>query len=460
MSACRLAMAVAPHAQRCWVAAGPGNNGGDGLEAALQMHLRGIPVTVTLLSPPEKLPSDAHAAWQRCRATGVKITDGLPAWLAAMGPEDICVDALLGIGASRAPQGTLLGAVHALNRSQARVLSLDIPTGLDPHTGQPLNGSGQLENVVRADHTLTYLAAKPGLFMTHGRDACGHIWLDTLVAEQAYSTATIAPVAERNPPAQALRTPHAGHKGMYGDVAIIGGEALGLRGMGMGGAALLAATAALHAGAGRVMLSWLGSQPDHLPEQPDVMLRSFDRLELETICAVCGCGGGIAVTDCLPAVIQRSRQLVLDADALNAFALAPELHSMLRQRPAGSTVLTPHPKEAAQLLGTEVSHIQADRLACAKTIAHQFNCVVVLKGSGTVLAAPACTPRINTTGNGRLSVGGTGDVLAGLVGARLAQGLSGWDAASVAVWRHGQAADRWPQDLSLTASRLAQGLTR
>jgi hydroxyethylthiazole kinase-like uncharacterized protein yjeF len=460
LSACRLSMAIAPHAQRCWVAAGPGNNGGDGLETALQLHLRGVPVTVTLLSPPDKLPLDAHAAWQRAHASGVEIVTDLPTWLDAMGPQDLCIDALLGIGASRAPQGALLQAIQALNSSPAQVLALDLPTGLAPHSGQTLESPDQLHAVVHADHTLTFLAAKPGLFMSHGRDVCGQIWLDTLVPPQDPSAFTMAPVAERNLPPHGAPPPHAGHKGTHGDVAVIGGEALSLRGMGMGGAALLAATAALNAGAGRVMLTWLGGQTEHLPELPDLMLRHFDCLELETLCVVCGCGGGTAIEAALPAIVQRSHRLVLDADALNVLARSRQLQDSLRRRAAGSTVLTPHPKEAARLLGSSVTQVQSDRLHSAQSLAAQFNCAVALKGSGTVIVAPGRTPRINTTGNGLLSIGGTGDVLAGLIGARMAQRHDAFEAASAAVWQHGRTADDWPHPATLTASRLAQALTR
>ena len=456
----QLALAVAPHAQRCWVAAGPGNNGGDGLEAAWNLHTRGVKVTVTLLSSPEKLPADAHAAWQRAIAAGVQVIDSVPPWLSSLDKRDICIDALLGIGASRAVQGQMLQAVHALNSCAAQVLALDVPTGLNAHSGQALDENGRLHSVVHADHTLTFLAGKPGLFMGHGRDACGQIWLDTLASAKSAAHASVHPVAERNPAARSLTARHAGHKGLHGDVAILGGESLSSRGMGMGGACLLAASAALHAGAGRVMLSWLGGQPEHLPEHPDLMLRRVDKLEMESLTTVCGCGAGAAVEDTLPEVLQRSHRLVLDADALNAIARTPQLGLALAQRPAGSTVLTPHPLEAARLLGLDVPQVQADRLQSAQSLARQFNCVVVLKGSGTVIADPVHTPRINTSGNGLLSIGGTGDVLAGLIGARMGQGLSGFEAASAAVWQHGHTADLWPPGLALTASRLARHLTR
>ena len=158
-------------------------------------------------------------------------------------------------------------------------------------------------------------------------------------------------------------------------------------------------------------------------------------------------------------VLARSAQLVLDADGLNAVAQNEAWALALRQRGDHQpTVITPHPLEAARLLKTDTRQIQNQRLQSAQNLADQFHCVVVLKGSGTVIAAPGQTPRINTTGNGKLAIGGTGDVLAGLIGARMAQGLNAFEAACNAVHQHGQVADAWPQDQALTASRLAQAL--
>jgi hydroxyethylthiazole kinase-like uncharacterized protein yjeF len=250
---------------------------------------------------------------------------------------------------------------------------------------------------------------------------------------------------------------HASHKGSHGDLAVIGGEADDA-GMGMTGAALLAASAALHAGAGRVLLSTLSGQAmDTAP--PDLMQRHWQSLELEHLQVVCGCGGGSAVKAALPDVMRRSKQLVLDADGLNAVSQDPRLQGLLRQRAQShTTVITPHPLEAARLLNSSTSEVQNNRLKAAQNLVNLFECTVVLKGSGTVIAAPGQTPRINTTGNGRLAMGGTGDVLAGLIGARMAQGSSAFEAACMAVAQHGQVADDWPQGWALTASRLARQL--
>jgi hydroxyethylthiazole kinase-like uncharacterized protein yjeF len=455
LATAQLAMAVAPHAQRIWVAAGPGNNGGDGLEAAFHLHRWGKHVSVSLLGSVDAMPADARAAWQRAHNAGVPISHGLPSdGLKGLGPNDLIIDALLGIGAKRPLQDTMLSWVEATNQSMARVLAVDAPTGLDADSGVLL-GEGQDAQCIKANHTLTFIAAKPGLFMGHGRDVCGHIWL----AHLGWTSNALgpAPAAWLNQVTARPTKSHASHKGSYGDVAVIGGEA-DVHGMGMTGAALLAATSALHAGAGRVILSLLSGQASSKAEA-DLMQRDWQSLNLERLHVVCGCGGGLSVKQVLPPVLQRSMQLVLDADGLNAVSLDPQLQALLRQRAQSqATVLTPHPLEAARLLNTHTQEVQNNRLAAAQNLTDMFHCTVILKGSGTVIASPGQTPRINHSGNGRLAVGGTGDVLAGLVGARMAQGYTAFEAACTAVAQHGQVADHWPEEQALTASGLAMRL--
>jgi len=170
---------------------------------------------------------------------------------------------------------------------------------------------------------------------------------------------------------------------------------------------------------------------------------------------VAGCGGGQAIREFLPQMLREARQLVLDADALNRTAEDPVLQQLVAQRPSGSTVMTPHPLEAARLLGCGSAHIQADRLAAAQALAQRFQCVVVLKGSGSIIATPGHIPHLNPTGNARLASAGTGDVLAGLIGARLASGQTALHAACDSVYQHGLAADHWPGPV-LNASALCQ----
>jgi hydroxyethylthiazole kinase-like uncharacterized protein yjeF len=233
------------------------------------------------------------------------------------------------------------------------------------------------------------------------------------------------------------------HKGSFGDVAVVGGAP------GMVGAALLAARAAHAAGAGRVFVEMLDGEALALdPLRPELMFRhgwtqgAAGTLAQSTV--VCGCGGGDAVRASLPRLLSLAARLVLDADALNALAADPSLATLLlaRSRRHAGTVLTPHPLEAARLLGSSTAEVQADRLSAARSLAGRFQCVVVLKGSGSIVAAPGHTPRINATGNASLATAGTGDVLAGWLGGRWAQSASAepFSLAVQAVAEHGAAA--------------------
>ena len=229
----------------------------------------------------------------------------------------------------------------------------------------------------------------------------------------------------------------------------------------MVGAAILAARAALHRGAGRVLVSLLGNTQLQLDiQQPELMLREFAALPLEQLTVVCGCGGGETVRTVLAQVLERSARLVLDADGLNAVASSGAFQQSLQMRAqrGQTTILTPHPLEAARLLGTSAAQVQSHRLMAAQQLAQRFACVAVLKGSGTVVAAPGTTPWLNPTGNARLAAAGTGDVLAGMVAARWASGIHAPQAATEAVFAHGLAADQWPANTPLTAGLLAQSL--
>jgi ADP-dependent NAD(P)H-hydrate dehydratase / NAD(P)H-hydrate epimerase len=434
LAVARLALAVAPHARIIWIACGPGNNGGDGLEAARHLLSWGKQVVVTREGDEARAPADARAALQRARAEGVPFGDTAPPhW-------DLAIDALLGIGSGRPLEGTMADWARAMNESAAPVLAIDLPSGLNADTGASMG--------VRADHTLSLLTLKPGLFTGNGRDAAGQVWFEDLDV----SGCAVEPTAWLNATPRRTARPHASHKGTYGDVAVIGGAA------GMTGAALLAATAALHAGAGRVYACPMGDAAPSLdPSQADLMFRSWPSLDLGRMAVACGCGGGDAIAAALPKVLSTAHALVLDADALNAIAADTQLQVLLRARSRRqrATVLTPHPLEAGRLLGCDAQQVQADRLRAARELVDRFECAVVLKGSGTVIATPACAPRINPTGNGRLATAGTGDVLAGMIAARLAMGENGFDAACGAVYDHGAAADRWPSELPLTAAALA-----
>lgn len=427
-----LALAVAPHARTIWIACGPGNNGGDGFEAAAQLIRRGKRVVITQLTPGEESPCDAAMALQCAQNAGVVFSDQPPSHA------DLCIDALFGIGTLKPWSERCALWITAMNAAGSPTLSVDLPSGLDADTGccAPLH--------VRAQHTLTLLTLKPGLFTADGREASGNIWFNNLGAQQpTQACAHLNPFQPTTPKA------HNSHKGSFGDVAIVGGATS------MEGAAVLAARGALHAGAGRVYVALLLADPmTHDPVQPELMFRDFTRLNLSDLTVVAGCGGGTEIEKRLSDVLQYASKLVLDADGINAIASQPPLQALLKIREPNSTVLTPHPLEAARLLNVSSSRVQSHRLSAAQSLAEQYSCVVALKGSGTVIAAPGKVPHINPTGNGCLASAGTGDVLAGMIGAHLAQGQSAFEASCLSVFRHGAIADGWASMGSFTAQSL------
>jgi hydroxyethylthiazole kinase-like uncharacterized protein yjeF len=275
--------------------------------------------------------------------------------------------------------------------------------------------------------------------------------------------------------------PHASHKGNFGDVLVLGGQDIAVNGEGMTGAAILAATAALRAGAGRVFVSLLGERAAldvrYEPLVPELMFRTLQRTVESDLpdraTTVCGCGGGEAVAAILPALLTRSHRLVLDADALNAIARDPAMQALVKQRrlQGWTTVLTPHPLEAARLLESTTEAVMRDRLAAAQGLADRLGAICVLKGSGSIVAAAGETPWINASGNGRLATAGTGDVLAGMIGAALAAPANHLNAdarhrVASAVFHHGKLADNWSTPglqhqtpavpATLTASSLAR----
>ena len=468
LAVARLALAIAPHAKCIWVACGPGNNGGDGFEAARHLHQWGKRVVVTCVEPGKNgLPMDARAARDQALAAGVSFADEAP-------PDfDFCIDALLGIGASLEPArpstARMLQWLRTMRETAAPCLAVDVPSGLnadsgassDPYFATDSGAARAYIHWATGQFTLSLLTLKPGLFTFKGRDSAGQVWFDALGVDVPTAEPPNAWLQGADSLAAAQR-PHSSHKGSFGDVAVLGGESTSTSHM--AGAALLAASAALHAGAGRVFVALLdGSALSVDPNQPELMFRSPDALDLRTQVVVCGCGGGEAVKAVLPKVLSAASRLVLDADALNAIASDTQLQTLLKARAARGhvTVLTPHPLEAARLLQVSTTQIQSDRLKAAAQLAELYRAVVVLKGSGSVIAACGRISRINSSGNALLATAGTGDVLAGMVGAYLANGSDAFDAACSAVFRHGQVADEWGQNGSgeaLTASRLGAAI--
>jgi hydroxyethylthiazole kinase-like uncharacterized protein yjeF len=416
------------------VLAGPGNNGGDALEAAYRLEQAGLQVTVLHDADPARQSADARQALQRAKNSSVRFAD--PALLSGIGSTHwtLVIDGLFGIGLMRPITGVWLGVVETINTLSCPVLALDVPSGLNADTG---NIVGPDRIAVRASHTITFIGDKPGLYTCDGRDYAGKIQVARLDIERKHFKSPHAHLNDVKFFAEALRQrSHNSHKGSYGDVAVIGGA------HGMGGAPILAARAAAKCGAGRIFAAFLEEAPAYDSVQPELMFRLAREFDFSsaTLVAGPGLGSSRAAHDVLARALNADVPLVLDADALNLVALEPGLQQKLAQRSEAS-ILTPHPLEAARLLAISSAAVQADRLAAARELARRFGATVVLKGSGTVIARSNGHVAINTTGNPALATAGTGDVLAGICGALLAQGWPEWDAALGAVWLHGHAAD-------------------
>lgn len=411
----KLALAVQPHARQIWVLCGPGNNGGDALVAAQLLQAAGRQVHISLCSDGRAAPPDADWALQQAQAAGLTIETLLPA---SPVKADLLIDGLLGLGLTRPPDGSVAEAIRLINSHDAPALAIDLPSGLN-------GDNGQAGLSVQARHTLALLTLKPGLFTAQGRDLCGEIWWDDLGQHPAVGAEARLVGRQALDDWQHLSgmRGHASHKGSWGDVLVVGGAA------GMRGAAWLAARAALAAGAGRVYACLLQAEagvaaPQDRPELmnwPESLLQFPDSWQRHIV--VAGCGGGAAIAAPLPDLLRHARRLVLDADALNAIAADTHLRQLLRTRQTlgNPSLLTPHPLEAARLLQSDTTQVQADRLGAAQALSLEFGCTVLLKGSGTVIASPHQMPAINSSGSAALATAGTGDVLAGWLGGLWAQ---------------------------------------
>lgn len=419
-----------PDVSGCLVLCGPGNNGGDGYVVADLAQADGLAVVVVALADPGGLRGDAAAAASRYLAHGGRVQSPGDPWPA--GPL-VIVDALFGTGLDRPLHGAAGALVRRANASGHPVLAIDVPSGLNADTGDAPG------DVIRAERTITFIAGKRGLW-TGAAPACtGQVTLEDLglpdsVAESQLPAAILldpASIARRLPP-----RPRDAHKGISGHVLVVGGD------HGYGGAVILAATAALRVGAGLVSVA---TRERHVPAllaaHPEIMASAVSTTgELEPLLArasVVAIGPGLGRDDWGRALLERvlasDRPIVVDADALNWLADQP---CRLEQ-----AILTPHPGEAARLLGRTVADVQADRWQAAADLHQRFGAVVVLKGAGTVIAGPVQPPAVCGDGNPGLAAGGSGDVLTGVCAGLLAQGLPGLAAAETGVLIHALAAD-------------------
>ena len=419
------------------VLAGPGNNGGDALVAARHLKSWWFRVTVVFTGNPDRLPQDAANALQAWRDAGGELLHTVP----PDGKWELVIDGLFGIGLARNLEGSPLELVRKMNAMDLPVLALDVPSGLDADAGQTFRAA------LRATHTLTFIALKPGLLTAYGPDYCGQVHVDTLGLDPSALLKPTGWLLEKCDVAAALKPrPRNSHKGMLGSVGILGGAPS------MCGAALLAGRAALKLGAGRVYAALLADDAPAVDMgQPELMLCSTERLfELDHLsCMVAGPGLGQSeqAVALLKRALETELPLVLDADALNLIASHAELQELTKNR-KGGTILTPHSAEAARLMDSTTHDIQQERVISARLLARRYNSLVVLKGAGSICAMPDETWLINPTGNPGLSSAGMGDVLSGMIAALIAQRLTPQQALLLAVYLHGAAADE----------RVAQGV--
>ncbi|GHA74502.1 NAD(P)H-hydrate dehydratase [Cognatilysobacter bugurensis] len=439
-----------PKARRLLIVCGPGNNGGDGYVLATHAQQSGRDVRVIASTDTPPISVLARDACRAYVAAGGRVGpfDG------ALPEADLVVDALFGIGLSRVPEGPSAALIDAMNAHDAPVFALDVPSGVDAERGSAPAAA------VRAACTLELIASKAGLRTGAALDCTGALGLATLDTEPFLEG--LLPVGTTLDARSLVRwlQPRSrdSHKGRHGRVLCVGGE------RGGGGAIMLCAEAALRTGAGLVDVATRGAHiAALLARTPEAMAHACDdvgalRPSVDAAdCIAIGPGlgqgeWGRALLDC---ALDAARPLVLDADALNLLVARPT------PLPPDA-IITPHPGEAARLLGTDTIGVQRDRIAAARSLVHRFGCVVVLKGAGTIVVAPDARLHVIAAGNPGLAVGGTGDVLTGVIAALRAQGLDAFDAAACGALLHAVAGDSAAADgqRGLRASDLMPWLRR
>ncbi len=433
------------------ILAGKGNNGGDGLVAGRHLQTEGVPVVVALVCREDEVSGDARVNLDIARRCGLDLRvvaeeSGLGA-LGALRPS-LVIDALLGTGVHGAPRGVTAAAIRLVGEFSAPVLAVDVPSGLDADSGRAEG------DCVRADRTVTMGCLKPGLVQYPGRTLAGEVevaaigWPLAAIEAEGLRLA----VTDRSEVAAWLprRKPDA-HKGTAGHLLVVAGS------RGLTGAAALASRAGLRAGAGLVTLALPASlQPLLASRLDEVMTLPVAETSAQSLserawtavldflgrCRALALGPGFS-RDSEPlalaarAAVEAPVPAVLDADGLQALAGRLDL----LQAAKAWRVLTPHPGEMGTLLGLTVEQVQGDRIGAAREAARRSGAVVVLKGAPTVVARPDGEARLNPTGNPALATGGSGDVLTGLIGGLLAQGLGPWEAAVAGVYVHGLCGD-------------------
>ncbi len=432
-----------PAAEVLTVLAGRGNNAGDAYLVATLAERAGWRVTVLAVGDPAQLAGDAALARDAARQAGVTIQP----WSECVELAGVLVDGLLGTGLTGAVREPYAQVIRLLNASGLPVLALDLPSGLCADSGRTLGVA------VRAELTVSFVGLKIGLLTGDAPGLVGELVFDDLQADPQI-VAQVPAQAQRLALGSLPRLParqRTAHKGQFGHLLVVGGD------HGLGGAALLAAESALRSGAGLVSLA---TREEHVqaalarrPELMSVGVASANQLlglaeRAQVLVVGPGLGQAAWGSSLLSVAAGCARPQVWDADGLNLLAVGALM------MPADS-VITPHPGEAARLLGISTAEVQADRPAAARALAQKYQAVTVLKGAGSLIAAPDGRLSLCDRGHPAMAGAGLGDVLAGLIGALMAQGLPAFEAASLAVWLHACAGERLgAQGRGLAASDL------
>ncbi|PZN29574.1 MAG: bifunctional ADP-dependent NAD(P)H-hydrate dehydratase/NAD(P)H-hydrate epimerase [Proteobacteria bacterium] len=423
-----------PAARRILVVCGPGNNGGDGYVLARRARELEYEVSVVSVVNPSSLRGDARRAWQDYVASGGSTRAWSPECVRGV---DVIVDAMLGTGLARPVGAEIAACIAGINGAGVPVLAIDIPSGLHADTGAVLGAA------VEARRTISFVGLKVGFYLDRGPDYTGDIHFDGLgiPADAAERIGMVGVRLDEQVLATALPPRRrSAHKGQNGHVLVIGGN------LGMAGAARMAGEAALRVGAGLVTVATRpGNVAGIVAARPELMARGVDDgaqlaslLERATVLAVGpGLGQDAWARDLLTQALASGKPAVLDADALNLLAPMFEQGGV----PRHDWILTPHPGEAARLLGTSVAEIQSRRLDCAQAIARRYGGVAVLKGAGTVVAREGVLPAFCDRGNPGMATGGMGDVLTGVIAGIVAQGADLHTAACAGVLVHATAGD-------------------
>jgi ADP-dependent NAD(P)H-hydrate dehydratase / NAD(P)H-hydrate epimerase len=414
-----------PDTQSVAVFCGAGNNAGDGYIIAGLALEAGLKVCVYSLSDPSNLKGDALAACQNYVESKGEI-------ISFQGDEiinvDVIVDALLGTGLDRAVTGLYALAIQVINKSPARVIAVDSPSGLNADTGNVLGCA------VKADCTVTFIGLKQGLFTGQAADYCGEISYASLAVPEIIFQ-QVAPSAVRVVKTPLPRRERCSHKGNFGHVLIVGGD------LGYSGAARLAGEAALRTGAGLVSVATRAEHAGLMNlNRPELMCHGMESAGELTLlmekASVLVIGPGLGQSDwaheLFMATVKAHKTLIIDADGLNLLARSPLTNP--------EWILTPHPGEASRLLGCSTAEVQQDRFASVSAIRTKYDGIVILKGAGTLISSED-EIAVSTTGNPGMASGGMGDVLAGVIAGFLAQGCSLKNAAQQGVYIHGLAAD-------------------